>query len=137
MFRRIFGKISRDIGIDLCTANTLVYVATQGIVVNEPSVVAVNNRTEQVLAIGQDAKVMMGKNPSHITLSKPLTDGIISDFEVAEKMIKHFIHKVQKDNFALQPRPRVLVAIPLNITEVERKAVEDVVLNAGAREVLL
>jgi len=137
MINRIFGRFSKDIGIDLGTANTLVYVKDQGIVINEPSVVAINNRTDQILAVGQDAKTMIGKTPAHITISRPMVGGVISDFEVTEKMLKHFIDKVHTESFTVVPRPRVVVAIPLDITEVEHKAVEDAVTSAGAREVLL
>lgn len=137
MFNKILGKFSKDIGIDLGTANTLVHVANRGIVINEPSVVAINNNTDQILAVGAEAKKMVGKTPSHIVAIRPLRDGIISDFEVAEKMIKYFIDKVHKESFTLLPRPRVVIGVPLEITEVERKAVEDATLSAGAREVYL
>lgn len=137
MLRRLFKKFSKDMGIDLGTANTLVYVKDHGIVINEPSVVAINNRNERILAVGEDAKIMLGKNPSHLTVTRPLVDGVISDFEVTEKMIKYFIEKVHQESFAFMPRPRVVIAIPLDVTEVERKAVEDAVLGAGASEVLL
>lgn len=138
MAKGLFGrKFSKDIGIDLGTANVLVYVADQGIVINEPSVVAINARTEQILAVGQDAKVMVGKTPNYITITKPLVDGVISDFEVTEKMIKHFLSKVHKDHFTFMPRSRVLIGVPLDLTEVERKAVEDAVIGAGARQVYL
>ncbi len=137
MFKNILGRFSKDMGIDLGTANTLVYVRDKGIIINEPSVVAVNTRTEQILAIGEEAKKMVGKTPSHITAVKPLVGGVISDFEVTEKMLKHFIEKVHKENFGFMPRPRIVIAIPLGITEVERKAVEDATLHAGAREVFL
>lgn len=138
LLNRFFGKnFAKNISLDLGTANVLVYVAGQGIVINEPSVVAINNRTEQILAVGQDAKIMVGKTPSYITISRPLVDGVISDFEVTEKMIKHFIQKVHRENFAFMPRATVLVGIPLDVTEVERKAVEDAVIGAGAREVYL
>jgi len=134
---KLFKNFSKDIGIDLGTANTLVYVKDQGIVINEPSIVAINNRTEKIVAVGEDAKIMMGKTPQHITVTRPLVDGIISDFEVTEKMIKHFIEKVHRESFTFMPRPRVVVGIPLDVTEVERKAVEDSVMGAGASEVLL
>lgn len=137
MFDKIFGRFSKDFGIDLGTANTLVHVADRGIIINEPSVVAINNRTDQILAVGAMAKKMVGKTPSHIVAVRPLRDGIISDFEVAETMIKYFIDKVHRDSFTLLPRPRVVIGVPLEITEVERKAVEDAVLSAGAREVYL
>lgn len=137
MFSGLLNRFSRDIGIDLGTANTLVFVKDKGIVINEPSVVAVNTRTDQIVAVGQDAKKMIGKTPPHIVTSRPLVDGVISDFEVAEKMLKYFIDKVYRGSYPLAPRPRVVVGIPLDVTEVERKAVEDATLSAGAREVLL
>src|SRR3989339_1082073 len=137
MLSRIFGKFSKDIGIDLGTANTLVYVRDKGIVINEPSVVAVNQKTGQVLAIGAEAKKMVGKTPSHIVATRPLVDGVISDFEVTEKMLKYFIDRVHREGLTLAPRPRVVIGLPLDVTEVERKAVEDAALSAGAREVLL
>jgi len=129
--------MSRDVGIDLGTANTLIYVKDRGIVVNESSIVAINNRTDQILAVGEEARKMVGKAPAHITISRPLVDGIISDFEVTEKMLKYFISRLYNENFGLAVRPRVVIGVPLDITEVEKKAVEDVVLLAGAREVFL
>lgn len=132
-----FGNLSKDIGIDLGTANTLVYVKGKGIVINEPSVVAINKRTGQVLAIGRDAKRMVGKTPGHIVATRPLVDGVVSDFEVTTQMLKYFIDKVHKDSFSLMPRPRVLIGIPSGITEVEKKAVIDAATNAGAREAYL
>lgn len=137
MFKNIFGKFSKDMGIDLGTSNTLVYVKDKGIVINEPSVVAINTRTEQILAIGEEARKMVGKTPSHIVATRPLVDGVISDFEVTEKLLKHFIEKVHRESFSILPRPRIVIGIPLGVTEVERKAVEDATLNAGAREVFL
>lgn len=137
MFNKFLGQFSKDMGIDLGTANTLVYVKDQGIVINEPSVVAINTRTDKIVAVGDDAKVMLGKTPQHINVIRPLVDGVISDFEVSEKMIKHFINKVHKESMTFMPRPCVMIAIPLDITEVERKAVEDAVMGAGASEVLL
>ncbi len=133
----LFGKVSQDIGIDLGTANTLVYVKGKGIIINEPSVVAVNKKTGQVLAIGKEAKRMVGKTPGHIVATRPLVDGVISDFEVTEQMLRHFINKVSKQTFSLIPRPRVLIGIPSGITEVEKKAVIDAATNAGAREAYL
>ncbi|HAH04627.1 MAG: Cell shape determining protein, MreB/Mrl family [Parcubacteria group bacterium GW2011_GWA2_43_17] len=137
MFNKILGKFSADMGIDLGTANTRVYVKDKGFIINEPSVVAINNRNDQIIAIGEEANKMVGKTPGHITISKPLVNGVISDFEVTEKMIKHFINKVHKEHFSLLPRPRVVVGIPLDVTEVERKAVEDACKSGGAREVYL
>ena len=129
--------MSRDVGIDLGTSNTMIYVKERGIVVNESSIVAVNNRNSQILAVGEEAQKMVGKAPPHITISRPLVDGIISDFEVTEKMLKYFISRLYTENFGLAVRPRVVIGVPLDITEVEKKAVEDVVLLAGAREVYL
>src|SRR3990167_8973849 len=137
MLNRFFGSVSKDIGIDLGTANTLVYVRDRGIVINEPSVVAVNTLTDQILAVGQDAKAMIGKTPAHIVASRPLVNGVVSDFEVTEKMLKHFIDKVHRESFSILPRPRVVIAIPLGATEAERKAVEDAAKNAGAKQVIL
>src|SRR3989338_106723 len=137
MFTRLWGRLSKDIGIDLGTANTLVFVKDKGIVVNEPSVVAVNTRSDQIVAVGSDAQKMLGKAPSDIVATRPLVDGVISDFEVTEKMLKYFIDRVHREGLTLAPRPRVVIGLPLDVTEVERKAVEDAALSAGAREVLL
>ncbi len=137
MFNKLFGKFSKDIAVDLGTSNTLVYVKDKGIIINEPSVVAINTRTDQILSVGEDARRMLGKTPAHILAIKPLRNGIISDFEVTEKMMKYFIDKIHKESFSLVPRPRIMIAVPLDITEVERKAVEDVARSAGARDVYL
>lgn len=137
MFKKVFGKISKDIGIDLGTATTLVYVKGRGIVINEPSVVAVNQKTGQILAIGDEAKKMVGRTPAHISATRPLVEGVISDFEVTEQMLRYFINKVHKGSFHILPRPRVVVGVPSGITEVEKKAVQDATLNAGARKVYL
>src|SRR3990172_8741898 len=134
---KIFGNFSKDIGIDLGTANTLVYVKGRGIVINEPSVVAVNKKTGQILAIGKEAKKMVGKTPGHIVAMRPLVDGVVSDFEITEQMLKYFINKVHQDSFTFFPRPRVLIGIPSDVTEVEKRAVIDAVMNAGAREAYL
>jgi len=132
-----FGMFSQDIGIDLGTANTLVYVRGKGIVINEPSVVAVNKNTNQVLAIGSEAKRMVGRTPAHIVASRPLVDGVISDFEVTEQMLRYFIEKVHKESFTFFPRPRVVIGIPSGVTEVEKRAVVDAAQNAGARQTFL
>jgi len=137
MLNKFFGKFSKDLGIDLGTTNTLVYTPDKGIVINEPSVVAVNLRTDEILCVGAEAKKMLGKTPPHIQAINPLVDGVISDFEVTEKMLKYFIDKVHAEHFTLVPRPRVVIGIPLDITEVEKKAVEDAAKSAGAREVFL
>lgn len=137
MLDRFFGHFSKDLGIDLGTANTLVYVREKGIVINEPTVVAVNTRTDQLLAVGWRAREMVGKTPAHIITTRPLVKGIISDFEVTEKMLKYFIARVHEGGVGLFPRPRVVIGVPLDLTEVERKAVEDAALGAGARSVHL
>ncbi|MFZ2975041.1 MAG: rod shape-determining protein [Candidatus Moraniibacteriota bacterium] len=132
-----FGGFSKDIGIDLGTANTLVYVKGRGIVINEPSVVAVNKKTGQVLAIGREAKRMVGKTPSHIVATRPLVDGVVSDFEITEQMLKCFIDKVNKGGFSFFSGPRVVIGIPSDVTEVEKRAVIDATINAGAKEAYL
>ncbi len=137
MFNNLIGKFSHDLGIDLGTRNTLVYVADKGVVVNEPSVVAINKRTNEILEVGEAAKKMVGKTPGHIEAIKPLVEGVISDFEITEKMLKYFINKVHSENFTLIARPRVVIGIPLDLTEVEKKAVEDAARSAGARKVYL
>jgi|SRR5680860_349054 len=137
MFKKLFGYLSHDIGIDLGTANTLVYVKGKGIVINEPSVVAINKKTGRILAIGKEAKKMVGKTPAHIVATRPLVDGVVSDFEVTEQMLKYFIEKVHKESFALFPRPRVVIGVPSGVTEVEKKAVIDASISAGAREAYL
>ena len=126
--------LSNDIGIDLGTANTLVYVRGKGITINEPSVVAVNQKTGRVVAVGTDAKHMLGRTPTHIVAVRPLVDGVISDFEVTEEMITYLINKAQKDNKKLIG-PRVVVGVPSGITNVEIRAVRDATKNAGASEV--
>jgi rod shape-determining protein MreB len=137
MLNKLFGYFSHDIGVDLGTANTLVYVKGKGIVINEPSVVAMNVKTRQVLAVGEDAKAMVGRTPANIVASRPLVDGVVSDFEITEYMLKYFIEKVHKETFSILPRPRVVVGIPSGVTEVEKRAVEDATLNAGARQAFL
>src|SRR3990167_8555515 len=137
MLNKLFGFWSKDIGIDLGTANTLVYVRGKGIVINEPSIVAVNQKTGQILAIGHAARKMAGRTPGYIVVTKPLVAGVVSDFEVTEQMLKFFIDKVHKDGFSLIPRPRVVIGIPAGVTEVEKRAVEDAVYSAGAREAYL
>lgn len=137
MINRFLGMLSHDIGIDLGTANTLVYVRGRGIVINEPSVVAINTKTNQVLAIGDEAKKMVGKTPASIVATRPLVDGVVSDFEVTEQMLKYFIEKVHRESYAIFPRPRVVIGIPSGVTEVEKRAVEDAATNAGARQTFL
>ena len=137
MFDKILTHFFRDIAIDLGTANSLVYVRGQGIVINEPSVVALNQKTGQILAIGEEAKKMVGRTPAYIVATKPLVSGVISDFEVTEQMLRYFIEKAHKKRFIIAPRPRVIVGIPCGVTEVERKAVYDAAKSAGAREVYL
>jgi rod shape-determining protein MreB and related proteins len=135
MFGRLFGFRSQDIGIDLGTANTLVYVKDHGIVLREPSVVAVKAGTNEVLAVGDDAKRMLGRTPGNIVAIRPLRDGVIADFQVTEAMLRHFIRKV--NNNRRGTNPRVVIAIPSGITEVERRAVRESAEAAGAREVYL
>jgi rod shape-determining protein MreB len=127
---------SKDLGIDLGTANTLVFVRGRGVVISEPSVVAIDKRTKRVLAIGQEAKRMVGRTPANIVAIRPLKDGVIADFEIVESMLRYFIQKVHEE-VVLPSRPRVVVGIPSGVTEVERRAVSDAAVNAGAREAYL
>ncbi len=137
ILNRAWKIFSEDIAVDLGTANSEVYVRGRGIVIQEPSVVAVNQKTGQILAIGEEAKKMVGRTPSHIVATRPLRNGVISDFEVTEQMLKYFIEKAQKRKFLLTPRPRVIIGIPSGVTEVEKKAVIDAGRSAGAREIFL
>ncbi len=137
MLRQFFNRFSKKIGIDLGTANTVICLQDKGIIIREPSVVAVNNRLDQIIAVGEDARKMIGKNPAYITLSYPLLRGVISDFEVTEKMLKYFFDKIFQENFNFTARPSVIIGIPLDVTEVEKKAVEDAALGAGAGKVYL
>ncbi len=137
MFGKFFPKFSEDIAIDLGTANSRVYVRGRGIIAQEPSVVAVNKKTGQILAIGDEAKKMVGRTPSHIVATRPLVAGVVSDFEATEQMLKYFIEKARGKRILLNPRPRVIIGIPCRITEVEKKAVIDAAKNAGARYVFL
>ncbi|MCX6806616.1 MAG: rod shape-determining protein [Candidatus Berkelbacteria bacterium] len=137
MLDKFWGLFSHDIGIDLGTSSTLVYVKGKGIVIRESSVVAFNQKTKQILAIGDEAKKMVGRTPAHIIAIRPLVDGVVSDFEVTEQMVRYFIEKVHKEAFAFFPRPRVVIGIPYGVTEVERRAVEEATINAGARQVFL
>jgi rod shape-determining protein MreB len=131
-FMHWFSKFSPDLGIDLGTANTLVHVSGRGIVLREPSVVAVDTVTNNVLAVGEDAKRMVGRTPARITAVRPLRDGVIADFDVTEAMLRHFIRKVQPQRWFVHPR--MVVGVPSGITEVERRAVEDAARQAGAFE---
>ena len=133
-FLKLFAE---DIAIDLGTANSRVYVRRRGIIITEPSVVAVNQKTGQILAIGDEAKKMVGRTPSYIVATRPLVSGVVSNFEVTEQMLRYFIEKARKRKFLLNPRPRVIIGIPCGVTEVEKKAVQDAAKNAGAREVFI
>ena len=135
MINRAMGFFSSDIGIDLGTANTLVYARDRGIVIREPSVVAVQAGTNTVLAVGDEAKRMLGRTPGNIVAIRPLKSGVIADFEVTEAMLRYFIQKVH--NRRMMVRPRVVIAVPSGITEVEKRAVKDSALHAGARDVCI
>ncbi len=137
MFRPLdwfLGLFSLDIGIDLGTANTLVYIRDKGIVINEPSWVAIEKRTGRPLAIGAEAREMVGRTPTDISVIRPLRDGVISEFEITEAMLDHFIKKAHEQMIVPFPRPRVVVGIPSGVTEVEKRAVYDATISAGARE---
>jgi len=133
----LMGLFSLDIAIDLGTATTLVCVKGKGVVINEPSVVAIEKKSKKILAIGSEAKEMIGRTPGNIVAIRPLRDGVISDFDVTESMLHYFIHKVHEKLLFRVPRPRVIVGIPNGVTEVEKKAVYDAVIGAGAREAYL
>ncbi|MBM3317892.1 MAG: rod shape-determining protein [Candidatus Eisenbacteria bacterium] len=135
LFDRLLRYMSSDIAIDLGTANTLVYVHGRGIVLNEPSVVAVERASRQVLAVGREAKEMLGRTPQAIEAVRPLKDGVIADFEMTEELLRRLIQNVQKSRFVVHPR--IIVSVPSGITEVEKRAVRDSAERAGAREVLL
>ena len=131
----LFDYFTQDIGIDLGTANSLVYVKGRGIVINEPTIAAVNNKTNQVLAIGEEAKKMLGRVPAHISIVRPLINGVISDFEMTQELLRHYLKKIGGNWFFNYHR--VVIGIPPNLTEVERKSVEDAVILAGANKVYL
>lgn len=140
MFKKLRGMFSNDLSIDLGTANTLIYVKGQGIVLDEPSVVAIRQDKgrggKTVAAVGHAAKQMLGRTPGNISAIRPMKDGVIADFYVTEKMLQHFIRQVH-DNSVLKPSPRVLVCVPCGSTQVERRAIRESALGAGAREVYL
>ncbi len=133
--RWLWGLFSLDIGIDLGTANTLVYVRGKGIVINEPSWVAINKKTKAPVKVGMEAKEIAGRSPAHIVAIRPLRDGVISEFEITEAMLEYFIGKAHEQSLVPIPRPRVVIGIPSGVTEVEKRAVHDAALAAGAREV--
>ncbi|MDX2505914.1 MAG: rod shape-determining protein, partial [Gammaproteobacteria bacterium] len=139
-FGRLRGVFSNDLSIDLGTANTLIYIPRQGIVLDEPSVVAIRQEyatnEKMVAAVGEEAKLMLGRTPGNMEAIRPLKDGVIANFTVTEKMLQHFIHKVHENRF-LKPSPRVLVCVPCGSTQVERRAIKESALGAGAREVYL
>lgn len=138
MFKRLRGMFSTDLSIDLGTANTLIYVRERGIILDEPSVVAIrmHNGQKSIEAVGKEAKRMLGRTPGNIQAIRPLKDGVIADFQVTEKMLQHFIAKVHESKF-IRPSPRVLICVPCTSTQVERRAIRESALSAGAREVKL
>jgi len=141
LIKSLFGLFSNDLSIDLGTANTLIYVRGQGIVLNEPSVVAIRQDRgpggpKSIAAVGAEAKLMLGRTPGNITAIRPLKDGVIADFTITEKMLQHFIHKVHEARF-FKPSPRVLICVPCGSTQVERRAIRESAAGAGAREVYL
>ena len=133
----LMGYFSTDVAMDLGTANTLVWVKGRGIVLNEPSVVAVEKATNKVRAVGTEAKLMLGRTPDEINAVRPLKDGVIADFQVTEHLLREFVHRVQKRQFIFPVRPRIIICVPSGITEVEKRAVIDSAMRAGCREVLL
>ncbi|HEX9679309.1 MAG TPA: rod shape-determining protein [Candidatus Saccharimonadales bacterium] len=137
MFNRLRRLYAHDIAIDLGTANTLIHVAGRGLVINEPSVVSLNRKSKRIVAVGERAKQMLGRTPPEIQAARPLVDGVVSDFEVTEQMLKYFIDNLHRDYRVLWPRPRMIVGLPAGVTEVEQRAVEEAARSAGARKVYL
>lgn len=137
MWNTLFAGFTKQLGIDLGTENTRVFVKGRGIVIQQPSVVAINRRNNQVMAVGEEALSMIGKTPAYIQVSRPLQRGIIADFEVTEKLLRHFFQKVHEGTSLTIPRPKVVICVPLDVTEVERKAVGDAATSAGARDVIV
>lgn len=133
---RFLNYFAKNIGIDLGTTNSLIYLEGRGIVINEPTVAAINNRTSQILAVGEEAKKMIGRAPAHINVIRPLTNGVISDFEMAQEMLRHYLRKVS-DRKIFVNFQKAVIGVPSNLTEVERKSVEDVVTGAGVSRVYL
>lgn len=133
---KLWDYFSKNIGIDLGTANSLIYLSGAGIVVNEPTIVAVNGKTGQLMAVGEDARKMVGRTPAHINVVRPLTNGIISDFDMAQEMLRYFMRRIGKSHFTLNYR-KAVIGVPHNLTEVERKSVEDAVLGAGVSKVYI
>ena len=137
MFKKLFSHFTQDLAIDLGTANSLVYARGKGIIMNEPSVVAVNKKTGQILAIGEEAKKMVGRTPGHIQAVRPLVRGVVSDFEVTEEMLNYFIGKARQRSGIFAMLPRVIIGVPCGVTDVEKKAVFDAAKNAGAKYIYL
>lgn len=137
MWKKLFSKVGDNVAIDLGTSSTRFFAEEKGIVINEPTIVAINERKEEIIAVGTMARDMDGKTPAHLSIRKPLQKSVISDFEITEKMLRYFFDLLHEEAPTLIPRPRVVINIPLENTEVERKAVEDAVIGAGARSVSL
>ena len=135
MFRKLFDFFSNDVGIDLGTANSLVYVKDRGVILRDPSVVAIQTGTTRVLAVGSEAKRMLGRTPGNITAIRPMKDGVIADFEITEALLRYFIRKVHGQRGVV--KPRIIISVPSGITAVEKRAVKDSAIHAGAREVYL
>ena len=133
----MFDRFFKDVGIDLGTANSLIYLKHRGLVINEPSVAAVNSKTNQIVAVGEDAKKMLGRTPAHITVVRPLVNGVISDYEMTREILRHFLRRLNTGRFGFSNYRRAILAIPNNVTEVERKSVEDAAMSAGCGTVYL
>ncbi len=134
---KLFDRFFKDVGIDLGTANSLVYVKNRGLILNEPSVAAVNSKTNQIVAVGEDAKKMLGRTPAHVSVVRPLVNGVISDYEMTREMLRQFLRRVTANGFGFSNYRRAILAIPNSLTEVERKSVEDATLSAGCSKVYL
>ncbi len=134
---RLKHVLSHDVAIDLGTANTLIKVSGRGLVINEPSVVSIHRKSRRIVAIGEAARQMLGKTPPEIIAARPLVDGVVSDFEITEQMLRHFVDKLHNLHRVLWPRPRIIIGLPSGVTEVEQRAVEEAARSAGARKIYL
>lgn len=134
---KLFDRFFKDVGVDLGTANSLIYVKHRGLIINEPSVAAVNSKTNQIIAVGEEAKKMLGRTPAHISVVRPLVNGVISDYEMTREILHHFLRRLSTNGFSFPNYRRAIMAIPNNLTEVERKSVEDAARSAGCSKVYL
>jgi len=134
---KLFNLFAGDIGIDLGTSHTTIYLKNKGVLINEPTIVAINTRTDRIIALGESALKMEGRAPGHIKVIRPIVHGVVTDFEVAEKMVKNLLNRLSQSAFFYSAKPRIITAVPLDVTEVEKKSLEDIMLQVGAKKVFL